>query len=128
MSANRADVKEIRKARSSGSEVGQALWEELLQLRGEVMRMQSEVARLGNIRRIVVSTNNGETGTERTYSVPLAVAKASVMAISCGSGAIPASVTSAKCNGGAVTVAFDVDPSTDHKVSLWVAAPDKYLA
>ena len=114
--------------RSKWPEYGQALLEMIDEIKGKLMAVEAKLNHLGRIVRVVAPTDNGETGVTRTYAIPLAVKHATVMAISCGSGATPAMVTSAKCDGGVVTVEFDVDPSTDHKVSIWVAAPDKILA
>lgn len=118
---------EVRKVpRKKQSENMQIVLAELDVLKSRLVALDTEKKmRLHCV--MVLGTDNGESGTTRTYEIPGLKTQHSAMAISCASGASPATVKGATCSQGSVTVYFDIDPSTDHKVSLWVARPDKTI-
>lgn len=128
--ATREDVNQLRKDQKSESEVGQALFEEIQAMKGQLIQSQSMIqALMGRVQSVQIrTTDNGESGLTRTFEMPGLSKNNAIMAISCGQGAVPAMVVSATCLvAGEATISFDVDPSTDHKVSIWVSAPDKIL-
>jgi hypothetical protein len=94
-------------------------------LRVKIDDLESALARKTIV--IIANTNTGETGTTRNFSIPGVATGHSVLAISCASGVSPARVAGASCTQGSIEVTFDIDPSTDHKISLWIAAPNKIL-
>lgn len=121
-----SDVRKIRSSFSTRSEAGQAAIKIAQDFFNRTM-VAIEDLKASIRQKAVISgvftTDNGESGSARTFDFPGVSVGHVAIAVVCDQGAVPVTVDAITCGGGEVTVEFSGDPSTDHKVVVQVSRP-----